>query len=194
LHEDWLLVELDECWFSRFAQPHLQSWTVSGQPLRLVQRQANKAHAQPKALACYGGLRTDTGRVILHSATGQPNSQHTWFFLRGLLLIAHREHKRVLVVIWDNASWHKSKRLKSHIRAYNLAAKRTGLPRLLTFHLPIQSPWLNPIEPHWLHAKRAVCEPHDDLPYSVLQSRLHHYFDAPPFLWHAFKTGAPTLH
>ena len=185
---------MDECWFSRFAQPQLHSWTASGQPLRLVQRQADNDDPQPKALACYGGLRADTGQVILHSATGQPNSRQTWFFLKGLLLIAQREGKRVLVVIWDNATWHKSKFIRSRIHAYNRDAKRSAQPRLLTFRLPIQSPWLNPIEAHWLHAKRAVCEPDNHLSASLLQRRIHRYFDAPPFLWHAFKTGAPTLH
>jgi len=185
---------VDECWFSRFAQPRLHSWAASGQALRLVQRNPTKDDPEPRALACYGALRADTGQVVLHSASGQPNGHHTWFFVRGLLLIAQRERKRVLVVIWDNATWHKSKWLKARIRAYNQSAKRTGEPRLITLRLPTQSPWLNPIEPHWIHAKRAVCEPDGYLSSDILRARIHHYFDAPPFLWHAFKTGAPTLH
>lgn len=185
---------VDECWFSRFAQPHLHSWAPPGQALRLVQRARAKGDPDPRALACYGALRAHTGQVIVHSASGQPNSQHTWFFLTGLLLIARRERKRALVVIWDNASWHKSKALKAHIRAYNQAARLTGEPRLSTFRLPSRSPWLNPIEPHWLRAKRAVCEPDGHLSAHTLRCRIHNYFDAPPFLWHAFKTGAPILH
>lgn len=185
---------MDECWFSRFAQPQLHSWAPPQQALHVVQRVPVKGDPDPPALACYGALRADTSQVILHSASGQPNSQQTWFFLSGLLLIARREHKRVLVVIWDNATWHKSKTLKAHIRAYNHTARLTGDPRLITFRLPTRSPWLNPIEPHWAHAKRAVCEPDGQLSPHVLRVRLHDYFDVPPFLWHAFKTGAPTLH
>jgi hypothetical protein len=28
--------------------------------------------------------------------------------------------------------------------------------------LPVKSPWLNPIEPRWLHGKRAIVEPQGD--------------------------------
>lgn len=187
-------MDMDECWFSRFAQPQLHSWAVADQPVRMVQRQQHKADTEPKALSCYGALRADTGQVILHSKTGQPNSQQTWFFLRGLLLIARREQKRVLVVIWDNASWHISRDMRGWIRTYNQSAKGEGGPRLLTLRLPTKSPWLNPIEPHWLHAKRAVSEPDGYLTVHTLQHRIHAYFDAPSFLWAAFKTGAPNLH
>jgi len=31
--------------------------------------------------------------------------------------------------------------------------------RLVVCQLPVQSPWLNPIEPKWVHGKRRVAEP-----------------------------------
>ncbi len=31
--------------------------------------------------------------------------------------------------------------------------------RIVVCQLPVKSPWLNRIEPHWIHAKRAVVEP-----------------------------------
>jgi hypothetical protein len=31
--------------------------------------------------------------------------------------------------------------------------------RLLVCPLPVRSPWLNPIEPKWLHGKKRVAEP-----------------------------------
>lgn len=78
--------------------------------------------------------------------------------LLALLDIARREAKRVVVLIWDNASWHKSKSVRQWIRAYNQRAKRAGDVRLLVFRLPTKSPWLNLMEPRWVHAKRQVCE------------------------------------
>jgi hypothetical protein len=31
--------------------------------------------------------------------------------------------------------------------------------RILIYCLPIKSPWLNPIEPRWVHGKRRLAEP-----------------------------------
>jgi transposase len=87
-----------------------------------------------------------------------------------------------VVIIWDNASWHKSADMRRWIRAYNRAAKAAGEPRLLTHRLPIKSPWLNPIEPRWVHAKRSVCEPDAELTPTVLHRRLCAHFETQPLL------------
>jgi hypothetical protein len=55
-----------------------------------------------------------------------------WLFIMGLLAAARQEGKRVLVMLWDTASEHKSRDLRVWIRAYNPAAKALGQPRLLT--------------------------------------------------------------
>lgn len=135
-----------------------------------------------KALACFGAVRQDTEQVYLYFSDGQPNSEHMWRFIEGLLNIARQEEKNVVVLIWDNASWHKSKRIKQWIRDYNHKAKTTGDVRLITHLLPVKSPWLNPIEPRWIHAKRGVCEPDGELPSVELRRRLCHHFDAEPFV------------
>ena len=36
---------------------------------------------------------------------------------------------------------------------------RAAAGRLVLLYLPTYSPWLNPIEPKWLHGKRNVAEP-----------------------------------
>lgn len=134
-----------------------------------------------KALACFGAVRQDTQQTYLYFCDGQPNSEHMWLFIVGLLALARQSSIRVIVMIWDHATWHKSKRLRQWIRAYNLEAKRTGQPRLLTFLLPKKSPWLNPIEPRWIHAKRKTCEPDGDLTAHELKRRLAAHFDTVPF-------------
>jgi len=179
VHNDWLLVEEDECWFSRFAQPAAHAWALSDTPLKLVQCEPKRGE-QEKALACFGALRYDNQHVDLYFSQGQPNSEQMWVFIIGLLAIARQESKRVLVIIWDNASWHKSQRLRQWIHAYNRQAKQCGEPRLLTHLLPSKSPWLNPIEPHWLHAKRATCEPNNVLSSDELRRRLSAYFQTEP--------------
>lgn len=178
-------MEEDECWFSRFAQPQAHAWVEPGAELRLVQREAKRGETD-KALACFGAVRHATEEVLLYFSDGQPNSLQMWLFIIGLLALARQEGKRVLVIIWDNATWHKSVDLRSWIRAYNRAAKAAGEPRLLTHMLPVKSPWLNPIEPRWVHAKRAVCEPDGALTSLVLQRRLCAHFETQP-LFNSFN-------
>jgi transposase len=184
-HKDWLLFDQDECWFSRFAQPTLSAWTLPGESFRLMEREPRR-HEPEKALACFGAVRQDTEHVELYFSAGQPDSEQMWVFIIALLAIARQEGKRVVVIIWDNAGWHKSQRLQSWIRLYNRAAKPAGEPRLITHLLPLKSPWLNPIEPRWVHAKRGVCQPDGDLSSVELRRRLCCYFDTKP-LANSFK-------
>ena len=183
-----MLVEQDECWFSRFVQPHAHAWAPHKEPLRLQQRDAPYAEPQ-QALACFGALRHDTQQVLLYFSHGQPNSHQMWVFIIGLLAQAKTEGKRVLVILWDNASWQKSHAIRRWIRVYNHAAKGTNEPRLITHLLPSRSPWLNPIEPCWLHAKRAVCEPGAPLSSRQLRTRIAAYFQVTPF----FDLSTPLL-
>lgn len=170
-----MLVEEDECWFSRFAQPRLHSWAVGGEELRLIQREPVQKEGQ-KAIACYGAVRQDNRETFLYLCDGQPNSGYTILMLKRLLAVARGEQKRVLVVIWDRATWHKSKELKQWIRGHNIRAKREGDVRLITYHLPAKSPWLNGMEPRWVHAKRKVCEPEGQLTPEELKRRLCTHF------------------
>jgi hypothetical protein len=43
--------------------------------------------------------------------------------------------------------------------------------------LPTKSPWLNPIEPKWLHGKRAIVEPVRTLSAPELITRICDYCD-----------------
>lgn len=129
-----------------------------------------------QALTCYGALDARSGQVYLRFCDQHPTSEITWEFVQDLLAFAQQQGKRALALIWDNAGWHLSKRLRHWIRAYNLQAKRDGKVRLLTLRLPRKSPWLNPIEVRWLHAKRATWEPQRLLSLDELRERLSAYF------------------
>lgn len=167
----------DETWWSRLAQPSLQSW--GEQALRLLNKDRAKTDTEPKALACYGLLRSDTQQVWLRFVEGRPVSVVTVAFLAWVLERLAAEAKRVLVLVWDNASWHVSRSVRTWIREHNRAVKRHGGVRILPCRLPVKSPWLNPIEPRWQHGKRAIVEPVRVLSAAELETRVCDYFGCP---------------
>jgi transposase len=179
-HRDWVQGYCDETWWSRFAQPSLSAWAEEGQPLRLVEKTKAKDDPDPKALACYGLLlrwMKENGqideRILLRFVDGRPVSDITVQFLEWCCARLEVMNKRVLALIWDNASWHISKRVSAWIRAHNRQVKRSGQGvRILACRLPVKSPWLNPIEPKWTHSKRRVVEPNGTLSTDELAERI----------------------
>jgi hypothetical protein len=132
-------------------------------PLRLIEQAVPKSDPDPKALACSGALLRQAGqreRVWLRFVEGRPLSALTEQFLGWRCDQLQEAGVRVWVLIWDNASWHVSKRVRAWIRAHNRQVKQHGQGvRILPCYLPVKSPWLNPIEPKWVHGKRAIVEP-----------------------------------
>ncbi len=146
-HTDFALGFADETWWSRLRQPNLHSWTA-GQPLRLHELARPPADTEPKALAGYGLLLRHgqlDERVWLRFVSGRPISALTIQFLEWSCQQLQDLGLRALFLIWDNASWHKSQRVRQWIREHNQHVKRTqrGV-RLIVCPLPIKSPWLNP--------------------------------------------------
>jgi transposase len=159
-HPDWLLGFEDEVWWSRLAAPALHAWADADRPLRLVEQAVAPDDPDRKALACYGLLLPATNEVWLRFLDGRPVSAVTTIFLEWCCQEAAARGAAALLLVWDNASWHGSKAVRAWVRAHNRQVKRTGQgARLLLCPLPIKSPWLNPIEPKWVHTKRRVVEP-----------------------------------
>lgn len=171
-HPDWALGFADEVWWSRIARPKLSSWTDTDQPLRLVEQTVTRRDPDPKALACYGLLVRDwdaagarTEALWLRFVDGRPVSAVTAQFLDGCCERLAAQGKTALLpgalwAAWDNASWHISKAVQGWIREHNRAVKRAGTGvRIVICPLPTKSPWLNPIEPKWVHGKRWIVEP-----------------------------------
>ena len=50
-------------------------------------------------------------------------------------------------------------KVRQWIKEHNKTVKSSSGVRILVCHLPVKSPWLNPIEPKWVHGKRAIVEP-----------------------------------
>jgi DDE superfamily endonuclease len=162
-HPDGVLGFADAVWWSRRAQPALHAWAEDDHPLRLVEQTVAKDDPDPKALACYGGLLRQRGQeehLWLRFVEGRPVSAVTLPFLEWCCSQLEAQGVRVWGLIWDNASWHISKAVRAWVRAHNHQVKRRGHGvRLLVCCLPVKSPWLNPIEPKWVHGKRAIVEP-----------------------------------
>ena len=166
---------MDEVWWSHLAQPKMHSWAAA-QPLRLVEQTAEKADADPKALCCYGLLRADTEKIWLRFVQGRPVSEVTTQFLDWVCEQLAKEGKRALLLVWDNASWHSSRAVRRWIGTPNRQARSKGGVRIIRCQLPTKSPWLNRIEPRWMHGKRAVVEPERKLTAKELISQVCDYF------------------
>jgi hypothetical protein len=114
-------------------------------------------------MACYGLLLRRVGyaeAVWLRFVTDRPVSAITSQFLEWCCPKLAALGMRGWALIWDNASWHISKAVRAWIRAHNRQVKQEGQGvRILACYLPVKSPWLNPIEPTWVHSKRAIVEP-----------------------------------
>lgn len=174
-HSEWVLGFADEVWWSRLAQPELHAW-AEDKPVRLREMTLPKEDADPKAVACYGILRADMQEVLVRFVDGRPVSHVTTAFLTWVGALLKADGKKALLLVWDNASWHVSKEVRSWVRAHNRQAKCEGGVRILLCQLPVKSPWLNRIEPKWVHAKRAVAEPDRLLSKAELIGRICSYF------------------
>jgi hypothetical protein len=165
----------DETWWSRLALPSVYAWS-DGEPLRLLEQSSERADPAPKALSCYGLLRADTGGMLLRFVDGRPVSQVTEDFLAWLCVRLGAEGKKALLLVWDNASWHVSRRVRFWIKAHNRRVKAEGGVRIVSCPLPVKAPWLNPIEPKWAHGKKAIVEPERLLSSHEVQTRVCEYY------------------
>ena len=180
----WAIGFGDEVWWSRVALPALSAWQSQDHPVRLVEQHWRKDDPDPKALACYGVLwqhgtpdAPDRSQAWLRFVTGRPVSTLTTQFLQWCCERLLKEGKTNWLLIWDNASWHTSQAVRAWIREHNQQVKHTGTGvRILPLLLPTQSPWLNPIEPRWVHAKRNVVEHDGLLSAHQLAERVCSYF------------------
>lgn len=140
---------------------------------------------EPKALACYGLLlratATTPAQIWLRFTRGQPGSGITLQFLMWCSAHLAALGKQALLLIWDNASWHRSQEVQCWLRTHNQQVKQTrqGV-RIISCRIPPKSPWLNPIEPKGVHGKRAIVEPERVLPAAEVQARVYAYYGCQP--------------
>lgn len=113
---------------------HFYRWNQKGNPPVI------KIRREKQAVSFYGGLSLKTGRVTINLSSWQ-DSEQTCLFLDELKK-KYQERGKVLVV-WDNASWHKSRRIRQWLKENN----QDGWLELM--FLPPYCPELNPQERVW---------------------------------------------
>jgi hypothetical protein len=180
-HPTWALGFADEVWWSRLAQPDQHRWTTNDALVQLQELERAKDDTDPKALACYGLLLRrrpqQADQMLLRFVDGRPVSAVTIDFLAWSCERLAVQGITGLLLIWDNASWHKSQQVRCWIGLHNRTVKRLGQGvRIVVCLLPSKSPWLNPIEPKWVHGKRAVSEPDRMLSADELEARVYAYY------------------
>ena len=156
----------------------MHAWADADGPLRMVQRSKPKGDPDPAALACYGVYLPEKPEpMLLRFVRGRPVSHVTTAFLAWVCEQLAARRVRVWALVWDNAGWHISAEVQAWLGSHNRAVKQAGRGvRIVTYGLPSKSPWLNPIEPKWLHGKRAICEPDGALTSEEVMERVcaHH--------------------
>ena len=132
-------------------------------PCAWSNRRSPKTIPIPKrwpATACLLRRAGQDEAVWLRFVTGRPVSAITIQFLDWCCPKLAALGVPVWALIWDNASWHVSKAVRAWIRR-TTAPSSDGARACASWscYLPVKSPWLNPIEPKWVHSKRAIVEP-----------------------------------
>jgi hypothetical protein len=183
LNPEWAVGFMDECWWSRLALPTLSSWAEEGKPLRLLQKSVARDDPEPKAISCYGLYLPQIDQTWLRFVDGRPVSSITTQFLQwSCQKLEAAGKKKVLVLIWDNASWHVSKEVRRWLGQHNRRVKNSGCGvRIISCLLPKKSPWLNAIEPKWVHGKRKVVEPERLLGAYELAERVCRVYGCPHY-------------
>jgi transposase len=155
--------------------------------VRLVEQTVAKTEPDPKAPACSGLLvrwaEPDGNRheeAWRRFVAGRPIGAATTRYLAWCCTERQALGKAALLLIWDNAAGHVSREVRAWIRRHNRKVKPAGTGvRIVACSLPITSPWLNAIEPQWVHGKRRVVEPARLLPAAELIERVGAAFDCP---------------
>jgi hypothetical protein len=122
----WAVGFCDECWWSRLALPTLSSWAEEGKPLRLIQRSVAKDDPDPKAISCYGLYVPEFKETWIRFVDGRPVSSITTRFLEWSCERLEALGRKVLLLIWDNASWHISRQVRRWLGRHNREVKRNG--------------------------------------------------------------------
>jgi transposase len=161
----------DQSWFSRWPY-RFRAWAAKDHPLRVAQRWSEEVDTT----ALYAALDDESQEAFLHWAIGQPNSEETVQFLEALMTHCTQTGLRFIVLIWDKASWHTSKRTRGWIRAYNRRAKEEARTRLIVCQLPTRSPWLMPLESIFGWTKHQVLGGRLFQTVAQLQTAVERYF------------------
>src|SRR5919199_5280650 len=127
-HPTWALGWGAAVWWSRLAQPNQHGWTDAEATYKLQELTRPTDDPDPKALACYGLLvrsqPQEVDQMWLRFVAGRPVSAVTIEFLAWCSAQLAAQGFTALLLIWDNASWHRSRAVRHWIRQHNQQIKR----------------------------------------------------------------------
>lgn len=106
-----------------------------------------EAKRKGEATNFYGALNMKTGQCVSQTVEKQ-NSQTTIKFLKKLL---KTYHNKKIFLIWDGASWHKSREIREFLSEIN-----QGKTKLELFNFPPYSPEFNPQEHVWKSLRQTI--------------------------------------
>jgi hypothetical protein len=154
--------------------------------VKIATKRAEAAVGFGLAWVTYRMLRSvdhypDTGGMLLRFCEGRPVSATPEEFLGWVCERLAGEGKWVLVLVWDNAAWHVSTRVREWVGRHHRQVSRAGAGcRIRVCPRPIKPPWRNPIEPTWVHGKRAIVEPDRTLTADEVRQRACDYYGCKP--------------
>lgn len=99
-----------------------------------------------QAISYLGLLDLNTGRVTLEDMEWQ----NTDTIIDALEHFSGLHANKKITIVWDNAAWHRSKKLRSHLGDGNL------LQNIHLINMPPYAPDHNPIEHVWNEAKSSI--------------------------------------
>ncbi|MFZ4301777.1 IS630 family transposase [Streptomyces cinereoruber] len=142
----WLVFE-DEAGFS-MPPPTSHTWGRRGSTPVIRVRGRSQRRFSIAALCCYTpGMRS---RLIYrpkrhtdHKNGGRKS--FAWTEYRDLLIAAHQQLGGSIVLVWDNLSVHKDRRMREFIDTHDW---------VVAYHLPPYAPDLNPVEGIWSVLRR----------------------------------------
>ncbi len=115
-------------WWSRLAQPNQHGWTEPEATYTLQELTPPTDDSDPKALACYGLLMRpgpqQADQMRLRFVAGRPVSAVTIAFLAWCSARLAAQGFTALLLIWDNASWHRSQAVRHWMREHNQQVKQ----------------------------------------------------------------------
>jgi DDE superfamily endonuclease len=149
--------------WSRLAPPAQHRWTAAEAKRQWQARHAAPDAPAPQALACYGRL-VRPGPALADQrwrrfVAGRPVSAVTVALLAWCSTQLAAQGFTAWLLIWDNASWHRSQAVRRWLRQHHPQVTRGAVGvRLVVCPWPSKSPWLNPLEPKGGQGQRAVSE------------------------------------
>jgi len=154
----------DESWFvaqeSSGVKNHQSgcSWSEVGN----AQRVPTSSSKGKKTLPLYAGMSVKD-RQIRYMFTHKTNTDASIQYLQWRAVQCWERGIRQLYVVWDNATFHLSKALRSWLEEHNDKVRRDGGTSIQLVPMPNKSPWLNLIEVEfrWLKRRALFCRIHE---------------------------------